>query len=117
MILRKYNYYPITLLLLEKSAKLLFNTVFSYFNKESSNTFGYLSQGYFLMLELHYNKIVSNMAATQITNFKCPGCLNGHLTQVDRMVRCTCGWWIYAEENEDDEISIQSVEFIPVVAS
>ena len=66
------------------------------------------------MLKLQYNEIVSNMAATQITNFKCPGCLNGHLTQVDRMVRCTCGWWIHVEE---DEISIQSVEFIPVVAS
>ena len=54
---------------------------------------------------------------TQITNFKCPGCLNGHLTQVDRMIRCTCGWWAYAEEENEEEISIQSVEFIPVVAS
>lgn len=54
--------------------------------------------------------------ATQITNFKCPGCLNGHLTQVDRMIRCICGWWTYVEEDKE-EISLQSVEFIPVVAS
>lgn len=53
--------------------------------------------------------------ATQITNFKCPGCLNSNLTQVDRMIRCTCGWWIYVEE--DEEIPVQSVEFAPVVAS
>ena len=54
---------------------------------------------------------------TQITNFKCPCFLNGHLTQVDRMIRCICGWWAYAEEENEEEISIQSIEFIPVVAS
>ena len=59
-------------------------------------------------------RVVSNMAI-QITNFKCPGCLNGNLTQVDRMIRCTCGWWTYSEE--DEEIALQSVEYIPVVAS
>ena len=54
--------------------------------------------------------------AIQITNFKCPGCLKGNLTQVDRFVRCSCGWWTYVEE--DEEIAaVQSVEYAPVVAS
>jgi hypothetical protein len=60
-------------------------------------------------------RVVSSMAI-QITNFKCPGCHDGNLTQVDRMIRCTCGWWAYVEEDED-EIALQSVEYIPVVAS
>ncbi|MFW9923668.1 MAG: hypothetical protein ACFFDW_10330 [Candidatus Thorarchaeota archaeon] len=54
--------------------------------------------------------------ATIIMNYKCPSCHRDALTQIDRMVRCTCGWWMFLEE-DTDQVSLKSVEYATVVAS
>lgn len=54
--------------------------------------------------------------ATTIINYKCPKCHREGLTQIDRMVRCTCGWWMLLEE-ETENVSLLSSEYATVVAS
>ncbi len=58
--------------------------------------------------------LVSIVAAVSI-KFKCPKCQLEPLMKIDRMVRCTCGWWMQTEEEE--ELPINSVEYATVVAS
>jgi DNA-directed RNA polymerase subunit RPC12/RpoP len=53
--------------------------------------------------------------ATSIINYKCPNCRQDNLTKVDRMIRCTCGWWMLVDDEENS--SLQSYEFATVAAS
>jgi len=53
--------------------------------------------------------------ATSIINHKCPNCRHDSLTKVDRMIRCTCGWWMLVEEEESSTLS--SFKYATVVAS
>lgn len=57
---------------------------------------------------------MSIVAAISI-KFKCPNCQLEPLMKIDRMVRCTCGWWMQTEEEE--ELPINNVEYATVVAS
>jgi hypothetical protein len=59
--------------------------------------------------------IVSKMA-TLYSKTKCPKCLNGSLTKIGQMIRCTCGWWGSAEE-KDDETPIQAVQVAQAIVS
>lgn len=56
---------------------------------------------------MNYIGLVSKMA-TLYSKTKCPKCLDGSLTKVGQMIRCTCGWWDCTEE-KDDETPIQAV--------
>ncbi|MBN1329627.1 MAG: hypothetical protein JXA54_09155 [Candidatus Heimdallarchaeota archaeon] len=47
--------------------------------------------------------------------FKCPKCFHGTLLKIDRMVRCTCGWW--TQINEEEDVPINSIEYAIIVAS
>jgi hypothetical protein len=42
--------------------------------------------------------------------------LDGSLTKIGQMIRCTCGWWGSAEE-KDDETPIQAVQVAQVIVS
>ncbi|MGC9779115.1 MAG: hypothetical protein HZR80_07725 [Candidatus Heimdallarchaeota archaeon] len=51
--------------------------------------------------------------ASIYSKIKCPNCELGSLSKIDRMVRCTCGWWTQVEE---EEISV-SITYATPVAS
>jgi hypothetical protein len=59
--------------------------------------------------------IVSKMA-TLYSKTKCPKCVEGSLTKIGQMIRCTCGWWGYTEE-KDDETPIQAIQVAQVIVS
>ena len=54
--------------------------------------------------------------ATLYSKTKCPKCLDGSLTKIGQMIRCTCGWWGTTEE-KDDETPIQAVHVAQVIVS
>ncbi|MFX1538558.1 MAG: hypothetical protein ACFFDI_30575 [Promethearchaeota archaeon] len=35
-----------------------------------------------------------------LIEYECPNCHQRQLTKVERMLRCTCGWWMSLDENE-----------------
>lgn len=67
-----------------------------------------------LRVNLQYCYLVTIMASLY-EEFSCPNCHIGNLTKIDRMVRCTCGWWTLVEESE--EVAINSNEYVTIVAS
>ena len=51
--------------------------------------------------------------ASIYSKIKCPNCVNGSLSKIDRMVRCTCGWWT---QIEDEEIPVSITLATPVAS-
>lgn len=40
--------------------------------------------------------------ATLYSKTRCPKCFDGSLAKIGQMIRCTCGWWGFTEEEEDE---------------
>ncbi len=55
------------------------------------------------------------MATIVKVDFQCPNCHKQPLIKIDKMLRCTCGWWTIADD--DEEVSVNNLNPLTILAS